>query len=407
MNILLIQSTVYLPSWGGANKSNRLLLEGMARRGHTCQALAPACGAHACGTVEQLNMILAERNISKRKVGSYSIALSVNGVDVTAVTDTRHMVRTLRTMISEVTPDLIVVASEDPGQALLAAALGANRGPVIYLARTTMALPFGPASPIRSETKTRLLKQAAGIVMVSQYLKTYLQEWARVDSVQLPICPNGPGPFPDFANFDSGFVTMVNPCAYKGITIFAAMAKALPDVAFAAVPTWGTNEADLLLLQGIPNVTILPPRDDVDEIFSQTRVLLVPSLWAEAKANMITEAMLRGIPVLTSDVGGNSEAMLGSDYLLPVNAIDEFTDGLDSRLLPIAAIPRQNVEPWINALWELLSQRELYERVSTRSRSVALAANSRDCDGQGFEQYLKGVREPGSSCGTEALESAI
>jgi glycosyltransferase involved in cell wall biosynthesis len=100
---------------------------------------------------------------------------------------------------------------------------------------------------------------------------------------------------------------MINPCAYKGLPIFIKLAAEFPELLFAAVLTWGTTENDKATPLQRPNVRLLEPTDDIYRIFAVTRVLLVPSLWAEAKANVITEAMLRGIPVLASDVGGNSE----------------------------------------------------------------------------------------------------
>ena len=93
---------------------------------------------------------------------------------------------------------------------------------------------------------------------------------------------------------------------------------------FAAVPTWGTTPADFAALRQRPNISILPPVDDIDDLLRQTRVMLAPSLWAEARSRMILEAMSRGIPVMASDVGGLAEAMLGMDYLLPVNPVPRY-----------------------------------------------------------------------------------
>src|SRR4028118_378542 len=42
MRILLLQSSAYIPSLGGANKANRLLLEQLAARGHECQVIGTA-----------------------------------------------------------------------------------------------------------------------------------------------------------------------------------------------------------------------------------------------------------------------------------------------------------------------------------------------------------------------------
>src|SRR5579862_8389205 len=40
MRILLAQNSLYYPAHGGGDKSNRLLLEALAARGHTCLAVA-------------------------------------------------------------------------------------------------------------------------------------------------------------------------------------------------------------------------------------------------------------------------------------------------------------------------------------------------------------------------------
>jgi glycosyltransferase involved in cell wall biosynthesis len=68
----------------------------------------------------------------------------------------------------------------------------------------------------------------------------------------------------------------------------------------------------------------------------------MPSLWQEAFSITVVEAMLRGIPVLASNIGGLPEAKLGTDFLLPVTAIERFTEELDERLIPtplVAASP--------------------------------------------------------------------
>jgi glycosyltransferase involved in cell wall biosynthesis len=140
-------------------------------------------------------------------------------------------------------------------------------------------------------------------------------------------------------------------------------------------------------------VRLIDPVDDMDLIFAQTRVLLVPSLWAEAKANVITEAMLRGIPVLASDAGGNREALLGVDYLLPVTPITRFTSPLrlDERMLPVADVPPQDIGPWRDALAELLASPASYQRVSRAARAAALAANEENT-AVPFERHLEQLR---------------
>jgi len=225
---------------------------------------------------------------------------------------------------------------------------------------------------------------------VSGYVRDYISRWAGLGSTLLRFPVYGAGPFPALGDFGRGFVTLINPCAVKGISLFLELARLLPDVEFAAVPTWGTTAEDRAALAALPNVRLLAPAANVDEIFAQTRVLLAPSLWGEAFGQVAVEAMLRGIPVLASDAGGLPEAKLGVDYVLPVRPIERYEERFDERKIPVPVIPPQELGPWESALREVLGDRGLYERISRDSRRAALAFVA----GLGtapFERYLEGL----------------
>jgi glycosyltransferase involved in cell wall biosynthesis len=181
---------------------------------------------------------------------------------------------------------------------------------------------------------------------------------------------------------------MVNPCSYKGISIFTAVALSLPAERFAAVPTWGTSAEDRMALTQIPNVMMLKSSPNIDDIFARTKVLLVPSLWGEAFGQIVVEAMLRSIPVLASNAGGLPEAKLGLDYVLPVSMIERYEKDAKGRVQPV--IPVQNVTPWVETLQRLLADRAHYEYLSRTSKEAALSFVS----GLGpipFEQYLEQI----------------
>jgi thioesterase domain-containing protein len=314
---------------------------------------------------------LAAREISVTSAAPEVVVFHHKGVEVHTVADARDLYAQTLNQICEFKPTWTLV-SEDITFVLLKAALEASPSRVVYMSHTPSALPFGPDCFFADPINTELLRQAAGVITVSSYLKEYIRRWGGVESVVIPFPVYGSGPFPCFGCFDRDCVTMVNPSAIKGISIFIELARRLPDVPFAAVPTWATTNADRAALEQLPNVQLMKPAEDVDEIFAQTRVLLVPSLWREAFGLTVVEAMLRGIPVLASNSGGLPEAKLGTDYVLPVRPIERYEERCDDRQLPVPVVPEQDIGPWLDALCSLLSDRALYERQSAAACEAAL-----------------------------------
>ncbi|TVP45073.1 MAG: glycosyltransferase [Gemmatimonadales bacterium] len=127
---------------------------------------------------------------------------------------------------------------------------------------------------------------------------------------------------------DRRFVTMINPVREKGGFLFRDIASRAPDREFAVVRGWWSlrdsegrfdevkirrayesqgraydgwipEEPDFT---GLGNVTVLPPRDAVHEIYDQTRILLCPSLWKEQFGRVIFEAAANGVLVLASGI---------------------------------------------------------------------------------------------------------
>lgn len=367
MNIALLQDEIYVPSLGGATKANRFLFEEFSRRGHRCLALTRALTSSPDGPNNQLQFMqeMASRQTVVRAAQPHVYSYEYQGVQVEALNFASIDERRdhLQRRIEDFQADWVFVA-DDKRRFVLEAAIRAAGDRVIRLVQTIIQLPFGPLAVQANRQQIRRLRKARAIIVISEYLKQYVQAHSGLESHLLHLPVFGEGPFPNLARFDAGFVTMINPCEMKGVTIFLALARERPSIEFAAVPTWGTNERVLRALEELPNVHILEPADEIEEILAQTRVLLTPSLWPETYGYVVTEAMLRGIPVLASDIGGLPEAKLDVDYLLPI-APAEWRDGS-------YIFPPQNTEPWSQALGELLVDREVYERCSRRSREAAL-----------------------------------
>lgn len=391
MRILLAHNSTFYPALGGGDKSNRLLMEALAARGHAVRVVARMDEVSEAAHRRHLSD-LACRGIAALGTEGGVVRFERNGVDVRTVTSNPHLRDYFRSQINDFDPDVIVCSTDDPAQILLEPALEAPRARVVFLARATIALPYGPDAAFRSATKTQALRTVDGTVGVSEYVADYIRKWSGIPAIHVPISLIDSGPVPDLGGFDNAFVTIVNPCAVKGIDVFLGLAQAMPDVRFAAVPSWGTNEEDFRRLRALPNVTLLEPSDNIDDILRRTRVMLVPSVWAEARSRMVVEAMSRGVPVLASNLGGLPEAKLGVPYLLPVNPIENYRPQYDDRMVPIAEVPPQDIEPWKEALQKVVTDRAHYEELSAASRAAALAYIA-NISAAPFEAFLQELCE--------------
>ncbi len=371
MRILLAQNSRYYPAHGGGDKSNRLLMEALAARGHTCVVVA-RISRFGPAEHEQFLGELAVRRVTASVSDHGVVVFHRAGVEVHTLTNQPGLRKYFSEQIAAFRPDVILASTDDPAQLLLEPAVGADNARVAFLARATLALPFGPDCAFPSVAKTEVLRRADAVVGVSEYVAGYIRQWSGIPAVHVPISLLEPGPYEPLGRFENEFVTMVNPCAVKGISIFLALAERMPQVRFAAVPLWGTNEDDRRALEHLANVSILPPVDHVGELLARTRVLLVPSLWAEARSRIVVEAMLHGVPVIASNVGGLPKAKLGVDYLLPVKPIAKYQEQVDEQMVPVAEVPEQDIAPWYDALRCLLSDRDHYEQLARASRAAAL-----------------------------------
>ncbi len=397
MRIILAHNSLYFPSHGGGDKSNRLLMEALAERGHQVRVVTRVEN-FGDADHDKLLQDLKARGVDADTTDPAAVRIALNGVDVRTLTRSPQLRAYFSRQIAEFDPDIIITSTDDPGQLLYNLAIHAPRVRVVYLVRATIAVPFGPDSSMTSVAKTDNLRHADGVVGVSHYVANYVKQWSGIDAIHVPISLLDPVPeYPDLGSFDSRYVSMVNPCAVKGIAIFLALADRLPHVQFAAVPTWGATAEDMEDLRRRPNIGLFQPFDNIDDLLRMTKVMLVPSVWAEARSRIVLESMSRGVPVVSADVGGLHEAHLGVDYRLPVNPIRHYKPAVDMKMVPVAEVPPQNVDPWVRVVERLVTDRGHWQDLSRQSRKAALeyAANLNVLP---FERFLEELtRKPKKS----------
>ena len=366
MRILLTSNASYLPPRGGATRSNLIWLDHLARSGHQCRIVCGPSGPGAELPYHPSIQVLASGEPARRT-------------------------HRLRDQIRNFHPDWVLVSSEDLGHALLREAHHSAPGRVVYLAHTPQFYPFGPASWNLDRAAAQLVADCAGIVAIGRHMADYIERELGAPAVVIHPPLYGAGPFTQYSNFDRGSITMINPSAVKGISIFLQVAEQLPNESFAVLPGWGTTAEDRCALERLSNVRFLPSARDIDDVLAETRVLLMPSLWYEGFGLIVMENMLRGIPVIASDSGGLKEAKSGTGYVIPVRTVESYQPVFDEHGMPKPVIHEADVTPWLAAIRELILDRGAYQRESAASRQAALRFIAQ-LDAGEMERYLLNLR---------------
>lgn len=390
MRVLLTANASYVPPRGGATRSNLAWLKNLAAAGHACRIIASALAGQA-GERRQMRDEELDRDCVEREAPPGLRIFECAGVEVLSIAERARLVPALREQIAAFRPDWVLVSSEDLGHVLLAEAVRSAPGRVVYLAHTPQFFPFGPASWNPDPEATALIRRTAGIVAIGSHTAAYIAEHTGIEPVVIHPPIYGRPPYPNLAVFDRGLVTMINPCAVKGISIFLALADRFPSVEFGAVPGWGTTADDRREIERRSNIAILPNYRDIEDLFRRTRVLLMPSLWYEGFGLSVLEAKLRGIPTISSDSGGLLEGNVGTGWTIPVRGIERFEPAFDERGMPKPVLPENDVEPWAAALERLLGDRALYESLSRESQQAACSFLQSIRPGQ-LEEYLAALR---------------
>src|ERR1700710_2112177 len=114
MRILLAQNSLYYPAHGGGDKSNRLLMEALAARGHECLVVARIA---AMGEAEQARYLdeLAVRAVLSPSVADGVVRFGRGGVNVEVVTNANLRAH-FANCVEGFRPETILTSTDDPAQ---------------------------------------------------------------------------------------------------------------------------------------------------------------------------------------------------------------------------------------------------------------------------------------------------
>lgn len=382
MNRVLVSGHASMfPTEHGGAKSVRHVMEALVNAGIECRMLIKMHpdiperlrfgGQHKEGLVATLDQL----QDYKPGTGGADTTWTCKGVKYRGVPgESADLARATRKEIEAYDPDAVLVCNDSLDHGVELFAVAADSGKMVFRCQTIHSLPFGPFSMMPNAAVTASLKKAMKIIVPSRHVGQYIEEHLGKPTMVYYPDVFGRPPFPSLGKYENPYVTMINPCPWKGGSIFMGLARSRPDIKFAAVPTWGATPDVLEQLARVPNITVLEETPKVDEIYAQTRVLIVPSICQEAFGLVSPEALLRGIPVIASDMAGLKESTLGAAPLIPVKPLpfDHAVEGTDvSRF--VWNEPDNPIAPWTEALDQVLASKKVWEERSQKGRDTALA----------------------------------
>jgi len=166
------------------------------------------------------------------------------------------------------------------------------------------------------------------------------------------------------------YLTFVSPLPEKGAYFWARVMSELgrsrPDIEMLVVEGRGSAswlDRTGMTVLNLPSVTVMGRCDDPREFLAVTRILAFPSVWPETFGRTAVEAMVSGIPVVTSDRGGLPEVVGTGGVVLGIPA------RITHETVLLANVAE--VKPWVEAICRLWDDEEEYRRLSREAAASA------------------------------------
>lgn len=152
------------------------------------------------------------------------------------------------------------------------------------------------------------------------------------------------------------YVTMVNPMRRKGLFLLEAILEELwekrgrLDIWVKVVESTGTGKDISLKWFRYPCLYVMPLTQVPSDIYRDTNLTIIPSIWEEPACRVLVESMMNGIPVAYSDRGGMREVANGGGMCIriPYN-VSENTQVKD--LMDMRECAKRWVD-WIVICWD-------------------------------------------------------
>ena len=196
------------------------------------------------------------------------------------------------------------------------------------------------------EWNKKAIRNANLVIANSNYVSNITREWYGVNPIVL--YPNIYLKKYKCEQYSRKYITIINPTKSKGIDIFVKIAESCPLEKFLVISS-NKKLLNVKKIAEMSNVKVIEWTNRIEDIYGETKVLLVPVEWPEPFGRTVVEAGINGIPTIASKRGGLPEAV-GDGGIL----IDDI----------------YNTHNWIEAI-QLLDDKKIYEKLSENAQKHA------------------------------------
>lgn len=191
------------------------------------------------------------------------------------------------------------------------------------------------------------------------------QRWQALFGIHCEVIPPVVSAPSYLAERSGDKVLFVNPHPMKGVERLFELAEACPELPFLVMESWDIDPVwrshCLRRVHRLGNIEWRSASRDMRQVYGQSRVLLMPSVWEESFGRTAVEAQLNGLPVLASQRGALPELVgAGGATLAPDAPVSEW-----------AAALRRLYDPDTSAAERLAARRQGAEQVANAPAVVA------------------------------------
>lgn len=243
----------------------------------------------------------------------------------------------IRNFTEEINPDIIIndslaLLSRRPRQkakniVLIQSLDGPGVEDKTVFANKIYNLPF---FIIRHNRNKRFLNKADLVITNSLFMQRKLFEYGIESEVVYPFIElKNYIISKDFNSYEQKYITFVNLSRHKGGVIALKIAKSLPAKNFLFAIGQNPEKSLERQAKSLSNVKIVKWVNDMREVYSKSRLIIMPVVWEDPGPRLPIEAGINGIPTIASNRGGIPESVgRGGILIRDIWNIDEWIEAI-------------------------------------------------------------------------------